>query len=65
MFTAWVKDSLLGSRKIEFITWVNPSGEYSLLGQIHNLGQNKYTILQNKRLGAPSPPITFEPLILH
>ena len=31
-FTAWVKNSLLGSRKIEFITWVNPSGEYSLLG---------------------------------
>ena len=32
MFTAWVKNSLLGSRKIEFITWVNPSSEYSLLG---------------------------------
>ena len=32
MFTAWVKISLLGSRKIEFITWVNPSSEYSLLG---------------------------------
>ena len=24
--------SILGSRKIEFITWVNPSDEYSLLG---------------------------------
>ena len=35
MFTAWVKNSLLGSRKIEFITWVNPSGEYSLLGSEH------------------------------
>ena len=32
MFTTWVKNSLLGSRKIKFITWVNPSSEYSLLG---------------------------------
>ena len=32
MFTTWVKNSSLGSRKIKFITWVNPSSEYSLLG---------------------------------
>ena len=29
MFTTWVKNSSLGSRKIKFITWVNPSSEYS------------------------------------
>ena len=28
--------SILGSRKIEFITWVNRSSEYSLLGSEHN-----------------------------
>ena len=42
MFTTWVKNSSLGSRKIKFITWVNPSSEY-YLGQIHNLGQNRFT----------------------
>ena len=32
MFTTWVKNSSLGSRKIKFIMWVSPSSEYSLLG---------------------------------
>ena len=38
IFTTWVKNSSLGSRKIKFITWVNQSSEYSLLGSDSKLG---------------------------
>ena len=41
IFTTWVKNSSLGSRKIEFITWVNQSSEYSLLGSDSTLGSEQ------------------------
>ena len=49
MFTAWVKNSLLGLRKIESLHGSTQVVNIHYLGQIHNLGQNKFLKLARKQ----------------